>query len=835
MKSRKSGVNRDESADAAAGAGLSPRGFLKERRPEQFSDSVVEEDVNLDRSFLEYHLESLTSRSQELLFENFARKLAQKTLCPNLMPHTGPTGGGDSKVDSETYPVAEAIAETWYVGVASEAASERWAFAFSAKKDWQPKAVSDVEKIVGTGRGYKVAYFISNQFISDKNRAKNEDALKEKHGLDVRILDRSWILDRVFENGLEELAISELNIAIAARRVVRVGPLDAERQKELHELETSISGAAEDNKFDSVYVGDCIDSAVTARELELPQTDVEGRFLRAEKVAKKWGTPQQQLQAYYQRARTLYFWLEEFDELPELYLSCERLVTESNSAFDLELLMNTFCCLLTISKWPESGVSSEWISERARVFLSTAERLASDSERPSNALQAKSHGLLVQLTLSPLDDCGPILLELREVVENCEGLVGFPARPLFDVIVDLGMRFGESAEYEALFESTVRMTSSREGELTTAKMLLHRGRQMLGDERPSDVIRVVGRALRMLYKHESRKQFVSALQLIGVAYQQIGLLWAARGAMLAAASIVCGDFYTYGDISSRLASCAKNLKWIELELGRITQSLDWHQLEFCVRDILARQDKEEFSPFDVDYGAVLGLVCLRLSFQELSHMTRMADVFERLDLPIAAVALKYSLGHEDGLPLRELGFEDDPVAGFCQWRDQPAGQQLVNPVDVGESDTCSLTSIVIGCRVEASVSRDPACIVVAETVLAGLEGLLSTSLSATVLPIGPRIPIRIEPDDNLTTGIEFERVDDDGLASYVVRSSRFNPHKLGPDELGVVLNGIRDLLFDIIARGFLIRNIEKHLEKILRDEDALERAINFTQSFIHIG
>ncbi len=82
--------------------GISPREFLKERRPEKFSDSVSQEVPALDRSLLEYHLETLTSRSQENDFENFARQLAEQEICPNLLPHTGPTGGGDSKVDTET-------------------------------------------------------------------------------------------------------------------------------------------------------------------------------------------------------------------------------------------------------------------------------------------------------------------------------------------------------------------------------------------------------------------------------------------------------------------------------------------------------------------------------------------------------------------------------------------------------------------------------------------------------------------------------------------------------------------------------------------------------------
>ena len=73
---------------------LVPRNYLRARRPERFSDSVPNEWTILDRAILEYHLASLTSRSEEVDFETFARQLAQREVAPNLIPHTGPTGGG---------------------------------------------------------------------------------------------------------------------------------------------------------------------------------------------------------------------------------------------------------------------------------------------------------------------------------------------------------------------------------------------------------------------------------------------------------------------------------------------------------------------------------------------------------------------------------------------------------------------------------------------------------------------------------------------------------------------------------------------------------------------
>src|ERR1700761_6445454 len=147
----------------------SPREFLRARRPERFSDSLSSSSPNIDRNLLEYHLGTLTNRNQESDFANFAFKLTERTICPNLRPQTGPTGGGDSKADAETYPVADDLAMAWFIGEgARESSRERWAFAFSAMQKWQPKVKSDVEKIAKTKRGYTEVFFVSSQYVRDK-------------------------------------------------------------------------------------------------------------------------------------------------------------------------------------------------------------------------------------------------------------------------------------------------------------------------------------------------------------------------------------------------------------------------------------------------------------------------------------------------------------------------------------------------------------------------------------------------------------------------------------------------------------------------------------------
>jgi hypothetical protein len=130
----------------------SPSKFMRARRPELFSDSEIRTNTVLTKEMLDYQLGILTSKKQEIDFEHFCRRIAEQELCPNLIAQTGPTGGGDSKVDSETYPVSKLISMRWYQGDPSGSDTERWAFAFSAKREWRSKVRADVDSIASTKR-----------------------------------------------------------------------------------------------------------------------------------------------------------------------------------------------------------------------------------------------------------------------------------------------------------------------------------------------------------------------------------------------------------------------------------------------------------------------------------------------------------------------------------------------------------------------------------------------------------------------------------------------------------------------------------------------------------
>ena len=266
---------------------ISPKQFMKRRRPAQFSDSEIIRESSIDRAVLEFKLDTLADRSQEIEFERFAIKLCKVAITPNLLPNTGPTGGGDAKVDSETYPVSEATALGWYTRIDPKATNEPMAFAMSIQKDWRTKVRSDVKKMHDTGRSYKHVYFITSRSVRSKDRARVQDELRNKYGIAVTILDRTWILDQVFENKREHIVKDELHIEGITETQLKQGPLDLQKEDDLAALDRRIEASISEYKIDTTVVDDAIEAAILSRELEKPRVEIDGRFTRGRQTCRE--------------------------------------------------------------------------------------------------------------------------------------------------------------------------------------------------------------------------------------------------------------------------------------------------------------------------------------------------------------------------------------------------------------------------------------------------------------------------------------------------------------------------------------------------------------------
>jgi hypothetical protein len=801
----------------------------------------VVESPTLNRSILEYHLDTITNRGEENLFEDFARRLAEREICPNLLPHTGPTGGGDSKVDSETYPVSDTLALGWYCGIGRAAAEERWAFAFSAKKDWRAKVRSDVAKIAGTGRGYTTAFFVTNQFVPDKARASIEDKLHKQYGIDIRILDRTWICDRVFEHQHEKLAVEALRISTTVQRDVRRGPLDTQREQDLDEAERRFQAALSEGGPPIQLVDESLTAATLARDLERPRTEVDGRFLRAVRVAKEHGTTHQVLESIYQYAWTTLFWYEDYGQFLGLYEEAESLAKDSRNARDLERLTTLWMALKATIDGGALDESSARLAQHTETLTESLTRLSKEHDRASTALQARTLLLQTRLLLTAAGRADAVLRELTDVVRKAEGLVGFPLEPLAEIISELGRVFGESAAYDTLFETVVETTSRRTGDIAAARALLGRGAQQLDAGKSYAAIKTLGRALRRLYTHESRADLVRALYLCGNAYERVGLLWAARGTLLVAASVATNDFWSDERVSLAQRVCYNRVKWIELRLGRLPQLLAWHELDSAVASALAAKgfDPKRTSRGEGAFDATLGILFLKSDLFTLRRLTRLPDVLDGLELYNSAAALLYALGREEAIPKEfieaatSLGTVNEY---FTTWRSQPVADDLPDTADPCDTRTVALSSRILGCQFIVSCQNTPPCVDLGESLLAAIEALLATGATERVIAHEPTFNIEIRASEFAERPFGFKVLEQDGRPQLSIHCATFHPHQLTLDEQRTLKQKMFEATAQILAHVYYWgEDSDQRLAALFDEGHALERSIDFTTSFVTIG
>ena len=813
-----------------------PRDLMRVRHPDLFSDTQVDDIPRLPKEVFEYHLDTLTSRKQEYQFEHFCRKLAENEICPNLRVQTGPTGGGDSKVDTETYPVAEDIAERWWIGLPS-AGTERWAFAFSAMKKWKPKVTADVKSILSTGRDYKRIYFFTNQFVSDKQRSNHEDTLSKNVGIPVHIFDRAWIVEKVYEsdNQYMETYFAALGVEnIQKERKIRAGPRDTARIEELERLDKQIADRARHQGARYQLVEDCLRSAILARGLERSHSEIERRFMRAERLAQVLNHNQQRLRIAYNRAWTAFWWYEDYTEFSQLYEEVEQRVEESALSYDVGLLLNLWILLLRPMADGRIQAQDAKIESRSLRLATLLENLVADSTRPNNALQARTDLIVMRTTRahheSKFDKVEDGWRELAEVIDKSEGLGAYSVEHLFGLVRELG-EYVDGPAFDALYEKLANTMRERRSEGEAGKAYVGRAIQKIRLEKHYEAIRWLGRAEKLLIKKEYRRELVKTLICMSYAFERVGLLWAARNKALAAAERTLAVFVEKGQIISEAIVALNRLAWIELRLGRIPHSLE--AISFA--DLIAQQldlPEDRLKAYFKErhnHEVLLGIHFLNLPMEALSDVTRLPGTLQRLGLDKARMALLFALGHEQALYKGEF-FEDDVDATtvqcfFEQWQDQPAAKNITSQPMLVVGKTSMLKSTILGSELVVETPNNETSFGIAESLLSTLEAFLSTSIESDVTPIHERITIVLIPSAQ-SNGIPQLRFSNNDNSRVEVMHTANLDLRTAAERLDF-LKWLEECLLQISCRMLMIKDTEAWLEQVAGQEHGFSRALTF--------
>ncbi|TWO71561.1 tetratricopeptide repeat protein [Caenimonas sedimenti] len=708
---------------------------MRQLRPEYYSDTTSRAHYELTGDELEYRLSTITARNEHHAFEVFCRKLCERAVCPNLRPATGPEGGGDGKADSETFPVAEEISTLWYVG-SPQAGQQRWAFAFSAKEGWRQKVRDDVIALVGTKRPYVQIICVTSQFARSKDRAEVQDEMREAHKVEVTIHDRAWIVEQIIENDWRDLAVNYLG-AGRVSKAARLGPTDYVREQQLEEIENLIADPDHFAGRKMQLATEALVAAKMSRGLERPRVETDGRFARAIRLANSHGTHRQHLEALYESIWTAFWWYDDFDLVIDQYTELERLGIDSPYALNLEFLANIAQLFFNMVIHGLRNAEQIQLDDRIPRLFGRLEAVAANGALPNNALEARVSLLMLQGAQAKMqgdDEAFEALWpKFSEVIDQARGLGEFSGGRLSELISVMGAVAGGDAGYSALVDKTAAFVAERTGEANGAVMLLKRSRQL---DEPMEIIRILGRAARQLTKKEYRQEQREALMRLAQAYQEIGLIWAARANVLVAIATMFIEAEEDAEPpTAQVVPALLYLVAIDLELRYFPEALEVMILARGAAQLLDNESKPRFvQELDrLDHVLACQFTCLQRA--NLQAMARLPDVVAQLEMPTSRYALLYVLGYEELLLEEGWAPKDYTPERIAQVFSLMAAQPCApGEVDVlncqGEQQT--LLTRVLGIRLEVLHGGSDLEAQVAESVVGTVEALFATALQAKV-------------------------------------------------------------------------------------------------------
>lgn len=826
-------TSNEEGKQQAAKRLLKPSEYMRLRRPEQFSDTETTSEPYLDKGYFEYHLETLTSRGEEKVFEHFARKICETLICPNLIPQTGPTGGGDSKVDTENIPVSSDISERWYFG--EDSASERWGFAFSAKQDWRPKCKSDVQKIADTQRGYKCVFFVSNQFISDRKRAELEDDLTLQHGFAVRILDRSWLVEAVFAKGNEDLAIETLQLSIATQPKKKVGIGDQQKRTELEKLEDRIRQVR--GEIDFELMDDCLDAAILSRELEEPREFTDGRFDRAKRMAEKFGSSRQTLAAVYQHAWTAAYWHDDPETVLKLYDEIETRSLDSDRVEDVECAVNIWQTMLSLIR---NGIveQSKMFDERTDRLLVHLEAVGKGTKRPNNAANAKGMLLLMRISLDHdnHDLVAQYIDEFAALFGDAGRLGGFQFHRFRELFEILGNVFGELPSYDVAFETVLSIVEQRSSETAAGDQLLKRGIQKIEAGHSYDAIRYLGRAMARFTKHEAQLRLEACVAGLAHAYSAVGLYWAAYCAYMSLLSMLMGRFEKDRDAKTGIYRVCGELTLNCLKTGNVPGFLFFFHLENIFETYIENEADSDIAQkaeggLDNRDGC-LAILLLEATEEQKKTLAYLPAVLEGFGLTTCAMIVY--LMHQGQAGLREEGFLPEKVSDEDVWEmisqmaQQPVRSEMAGFLELRDSVLVKMKSDCLGIHWVVEAVNDTTIVRVAQSFLGFIESALSTSLNADIMPTTSAIFLKFvdASERNYANGqiISFQEDDNNNFFEISVDTQQF-------ENLGNYTTLMRDafveLFSHLVGTYMTSRDPAAYLERVVGSEEGFRRALIF--------
>lgn len=756
--------------DAASGADsgvTTPSAFMRGRRPTLYSDTLVESSAPLARDAFEYRLQTITARSEEAQFQRFVHALLEVEVCPNLVPQTGPTGGGDSKVDAETYAVADAIAERWWSGVAREAATEQWAFAISAMQDWRKKARQDIDNVLASGRTYQRIHFVTNQFVKDKDRAKIEQELTRRAGnIPVRVFDRTWIVRALYDHDHWPIAERELGLPTARSKTPgTIGPLDADRARQLAAVEAEIADPSRFANSPVQLAHAWLTSALLARGLGRAREEVDQRLDRAIEAGRRSGQARCLRRMLYQKVWTAYWWFDDYTAVIGGYDAIEALLDDDTNSWDLEQLTNLYTLLHSAEMHHWLPVGTATLEARRDRLRERLERLSIRRSHPTDAAWARTHLLQLNFLADPQNpqQHEETIRGFQTLLREVERLPEYPVESLCEVISVFAQLPFTIEGLDAIADRAGELVGKRLGAQAQARQLLDRAAHKVSQKAPEDALRLLGRAASLLQRQPSRELYLEGAWITAQAYCDVGLFCAARAHLLLGLNRSLRSVVEDAKVSGDSLSFALRLAWVELAAGRLPLVLEALHYADVMAGALNLSDKGNAAYLSERQD-------LEVLLSRSIAGSAQADAEAIRAMPAVLGARQLHLAEQVALAL--LGHPQEGLQTLTDGGDLAALQTVPWPADVGPIDwesgaTGTIRSRILGCELRATGIATQEARSLAMTIFAAVEGFAATAFADRLAPGNDRLLLTL--DDSQRVRSMSVSINEDEYGDPVVR------------------------------------------------------------------
>ena len=616
-----------------------------------------------------------------------------------------------------------------------------------------------------------------------------------------------------------------------------IGPADLGREKELAELDAQVQDPDRYKGTRFALAEDCLESALIARGLERPRLEIEARFNAALKFARESGIPKQILRVLYNKAWSLFWWQNDANYVDEAYDEIEQLVFLTNDAADAELLQNLWMLLFSSAGVGRLQPEKARVAVRLSSLKSHLDLIIGNAERPNNALNARSAMQLLRISelqlTKKLDEIDEIWEEFRDIISSSKTHPGYSLARLNDLIGEIGEFVPESRTFDLLTDDLAEAFSAQHSAGEGGKVYLRRGLQKLDKDLHFDAIVMLGKAEPMLAALDHREDLIQAQLGISQAYQQAGLIWAARNKALLACDRLLSTIAGSAEIDPRTLVALKHLAWLETRLGRVPHLLSIIGLMEALEDNARLPDraKKMLAENRIMQEGALSIELLSADLTELEILSKLPDGLSRLGLEWARLCLLWALGQtqsildEGYLPEGE-GLEELAVL-MKKANDQPAKKDLPPMLYLGEGRSVSLQSTILGCSFRCSVQNDRSTVCLAEMVLGAMESFLATSLETRSLPYREDIELIFQSADlalNCAPSLDISETD-----SSIRIQHNYDDLLGGAAAWSALVEWLTETVIAISVHVLAIEDHKAWLERIAGKEDGFNRAIALNQ------